>query len=156
MVTAYDNLRDAGYEGYILGANTMYPPFNTLVKNEPYNCYFVQNYDYSDTTKGNIAELCELQMADQGTDYPVSNVGFGWDAVQVLANAMRLAKDPTDGVEVREILETQTKDVELCQGSITIDPATHRPTSDFGMYIATYNEAGEVECVTYATSDYNS
>ncbi len=156
MVTAYDNLRDAGYEGYILGANTMYPPFNTLVKNEPYNCYFVQNYDYSDTEKGNIAELCELQMADQGTDYPVSNVGFGWDAVQVLANAMRLAKDPTDGVEVRDILENQTKDVELCQGSITIDPATHRPTSDFGMYIATYNEAGEVECVTYATSDYNS
>lgn len=156
MVTAYDNLRDAGYEGYILGANTMYPPFNSLIKNDPYNCFFVQNYDYSDTTKGNIAELCNLQMTDQGTDYPVSNVGFGWDAVQVLANALRQAKDPTDGAEVRDILENQTKNVELSQATITIDPATHRPTRDFGMYIATYDEAGEINYAAFLTSDYNS
>ena len=65
MVTAYDNLRDAGYEGYILGANTMYPPFNTLVKNDIYKCFFVQNYDLN---TGKIAELLAIQMEETGTD----------------------------------------------------------------------------------------
>ncbi|MEA4911805.1 MAG: ABC transporter substrate-binding protein [Oscillospiraceae bacterium] len=156
MVTAYDNLRDAGYEGYILGANTMYPPFNSLIKNKAYNCYFVQNYDYADTATGNISELCDLQMKDQGTNYPVSNVGFGWDAVQVLANAMRQANDPTDGVEVRDILESSTKDVQLAQTTITIDPATHRPTRAMGMYIATYDDNNTIQCVAHLTSDYNA
>lgn len=153
MVTAYDNLRDAGYTGYILGANTMYPPFNSLVKNDIEKCFFVQNYDLN---TGKIAELLKVQMAETGTDYPTSNVGFGWDAMQVLANAMRLAKDPTDGAEVREILETQTIEIESCGGEkITIDPAIHRPTRDMGMYIATYDESDEVTCLVRMTSSYN-
>ncbi len=154
MVTAYDNLRDAGYKGYILGANTMYPPFNTLVKNDIYNCFFVQNYDLN---TGLIADLLEIQMEETGTDYPTSNVGFGWDASMVLFNAMKQAKDPTDGVEVREILESSTKDVESAGGAkITIDPGIHRPTRDMGMYIATYDENSDVECLVYMTSDYNT
>lgn len=154
MVTAYDNLRDAGYEGKILGANTMYPPFNTLVKNEIVDCYFVQNYDLS---TGEIADLLAVQMADTNTDYPTSNVGFGWDAVQVLANAMRMANDPTDGVEVRGILEANTVEVPSCGGEkITIDPANHRPTRDMGMYIATYDENSEVKCLVRMTSSYNA
>ena len=152
MVQAYDDLRNAGYEGYILGANTMYPPFNTMVKNEIYNCYFVQNYDL---TEGAIKDLLEIQMADTGTDYPTSNVGFGWDASMVLFNAMKQAKDPTDGVEVREILENNTIEVESIGGAkITIDPAIHRPTRDMGMYIATYDENNAVDCLVYMTSDY--
>lgn len=152
MVTAYDNLRDAGYEGYIMGANTMYPPFNSLVKNEIKDCYFVQNYDLNE---GKIAELLKIQMEETGTDYPTSNVGFGWDATMVLANAMKLAKDPTDGVEVREILETKTADIESCGGAkITIDPTIHRPTRDMGMYIATYDVNDAVDCLVYMTSDY--
>ncbi|NBI11776.1 ABC transporter substrate-binding protein [Colidextribacter sp. OB.20] len=154
MVTAYDNLRDAGYTGYILGANTMYPPFNTLVKNKITDCYFVQNYDLS---TGTIAELLEIQMQETGTDYPTSNVGFGWDACMVLFNAMKQAKDPTDGEEVRQILENSTKDVESAGGAkITIDPAIHRPTRDMGMYIATYDADVNVDCLVYMTSDYNS
>lgn len=153
MVTAYDNLRDAGYEGYILGANTMYPPFNTLVKNDIYNCYFVQNYDLN---TGKIAELLEVQLADTNTDYPTSNVGFGWDAAMVLVNAMKQAEDPADGKEVREILENKTVELESCGGAkITIDEATHRPTRDMGMYIATYDENNDVDCLVYMTSDYN-
>lgn len=153
MVTAYDNLRDAGYTGYILGANTMYPPFNSLVKNEITDCYFVQNYDLS---TGKIADLLDIQMKETGTDYPTSNVGFGWDASMVLFNAMKQAKDPTDGEEVRQILESSTKDVESAGGAkITIDPATHRPTRDMGMYIATYDADVNVDCLVYMTSDYN-
>lgn len=155
MVTAYDNLRDAGYTGKILGANTMYPPFNTLVKNKVYDCYFVQNYDLKDTTKGTIAELVATQMADTNTDYPTSNVGFGWDAAMVLYNAMLQANDPADGEEVREILENNTADVLSAGGeTITIDPATHRPTRDMGMYIATYDENNEIVCLVYRTTDY--
>lgn len=154
MVTAYDNLRDAGYKGYILGANTMYPPFNTLVKNDIYNCYFVQNYDL---TTGDIADLLDIQMKDTGTDYPTSNVGFGWDATMVLYNAMLKATDPTDGEEVRNILENDTKDVKSIGGElITIDPATHRPTRDMGMYIATYDENDAVHCLVRMTSDYKA
>lgn len=154
MVTAYDNLRDAGYTGYILGANTMYPPFNTMVKNKLYGCYFVQNYDLKE---GKIAELLKVQMEATGTDYPTSNVGFGWDATMVLANAMMQAKDPTDGKEVRDILENNTIEVESCGGAkITIDPATHRPTRDMGMYIATYDENNEVDCLVYMVTNYKA
>ena len=154
MVTSYDNLRDAGYTGIILGANTMYPPFNTLVKNDIYNCYFVQNYDL---TTGEIADLREIQMADTGTDYPTSNVGFGWDATMVLYNAMLKATDPTNGEEVRDILENQTTDIQSIGGElITIDPATHRPTRSMGMYIATYDENDAVDCIVRMTSDYKA
>ncbi len=156
MVTAYDNLRDAGYEGKILGANTMYPPFNTLVKNKPVDCFFVQNYDLKDTEKGTISSLVATQMEETGTDYPTSNVGFGWDATMVLYHAMLKAKDPTDGVEVREILENETKDILSSGGEfISIDPATHRPTLDLGMYIATYNADNEIICLVYRTTDYS-
>ena len=152
MVTAYDNLREAGFEGYILGANTMYPPFNTLIKNKLYNCYFVQNYDLR---SGDIADLLAIQMKDTGTDYPTSNVGFGWDATMVLANAMKQAEDPTNGPEVREILKNNTVEVPSIGGAkITIDPANHRPTRDMGMYIATYDDKNEVDCLVYMTTDY--
>lgn len=154
MVTAYDNLRDAGYTGIILGANTMYPPFNTLVKNDIYNCYFVQNYDL---TSGDIANLLDIQMKDTGTDYPTSNVGFGWDATMVLYNAMLKATDPTNGEEVRDILENQTTDIQSIGGElITIDPATHRPTRSMGMYIATYDDNDAVDCIVRMTSDYKA
>lgn len=154
MVTAYDNLRDAGYTGIILGANTMYPPFNTLVKNDIYSCYFVQNYDL---TTGEIADLLAIQMKDTGTDYPTSNVGFGWDATMVLYNAMLKATDPTNGEEVRDILENQTTDIQSIGGElITIDPATHRPTRSMGMYIATYDENNAVDCIVRMTSDYKA
>lgn len=152
MVTAYDNLREAGFEGYVLGANTMYPPFNTLIKNKLYNCYFVQNYDLR---SGEIADLLAIQMKDTGTDYPTSNVGFGWDATMVLANAMKQANDPTDGPEVREILENNTIEVPSIGGAkITIDPATHRPTREMGMYIATYDADNQVDCLVNMTTDY--
>lgn len=157
MVRAYDNLRDAGYEGLILGANTMYPPFNTLVKNiPPYDCFFVQNYDLKDTTKGTIAEMVETQMRETGTDYPTSNVGFGWDATMVLYHAMLKAEDPTNGPEVRDILENDTQNVLSAGGEyITIDPETHRPTLDMGMYIATYTEDNDIVCLVYRTTDYS-
>ena len=152
MVTAYDTLRDAGYTGIILGANTMYPPFNTMVKNDIYDCYFVQNYDLN---TGLIKELNDVFMQETGTEYPSTNVGFGWDAVQVLANALRQAEDPTDGEEVRQILENNTKNVESAGGElITIDPSIHRPTNDMGMYIATYDENDVVKCLVKLTTDY--
>ena len=39
---------------------------------------------------------------------------------------------------------------------ITIDPATHRPTRDMGMYIATYDENDAVHCLVRMTSDYKA
>lgn len=145
---AYDFLRDAGYEGVILGANTLSLPLPDLTKNEIYDVYFLQNYDMFNPNEGSIYELTQTHMKDTNTDYPKANVGFGWDAVQVLAHAMRLAEDPTNGAEVRDILETQTIDVPLSVGTITLDPTTHRP-NNMGMYIATYDENNDVEILTY-------
>ncbi|MBP6161793.1 MAG: ABC transporter substrate-binding protein [Clostridiaceae bacterium] len=156
VVTAYDNLRDAGYTGLILGANTLYTPFNTVIKNSPpYGCYFLQNYNMNDKETGIIGELVAKQMAETGTEYQSANVGFGWDATMVLYEAMKKAKDPTNGEEVRDLLENDTKDVLLSGGkTITIDPATHRPTNALGMYIATYSAENEVEYLVYKTTDY--
>ena len=69
--------------------------------------------------------------------------------------SMKKAKDPTDGEEVRALLENDTKNVLSSGGKfITIDPATHRPTNDLGMYIATYTEDNEIVCLVYKTTDY--
>ena len=143
---AYDFLRDAGYEGVILGANTLSLPFPSLVKNDIYDVYFLQNYDMLNSEAGGY-ELFQTYMAAEGADYPKGNVAFGWDAVQVLVAAMLQAEDPTDGVELRDLL-AQTDGVVLAEGTITIDPATHRP-SNMGMYIADYDENNELRILTY-------
>lgn len=151
---AYDNLRDAGYTGIILGANTLCTPFDTLVKNEIKDVYFVQNYDLPE---GKIGELTDIHMQETGTAFRSTNVGFGWDAMQVLANAMLQATDPTDGAEVRNILENNTVNVESCGGEmITIDPAIHRPTREMKMYIASYDESGALVYLDLLSSDYKA
>lgn len=158
ITTAYDNLREAGYEGIILGANTMGSPFNDLVKNECYDCYFVQNYNFFGETNpdSNIADLVRAHMEDTGTEYPKTNVGFGWDAMMVLYHALLKAEDPTNGEEVRDILENDTKGVIISSGDkLTIDPSTHRPTLDLGMYIATYDANNELVYLAYRTTDFS-
>jgi branched-chain amino acid transport system substrate-binding protein len=144
--TAYDALRNAGYEGVILGANTVGLPFVNLVKNPVHDVYFLTNYDTLNPTSA-CYELNQLYMKAVKKDYPMANTSFGWDAVQVLAAAMRKAKDPTNGPEVRDLLE-QTKDVPSCAGPITIDPATHRP-NNLGMFIADYDANGQTRIVTF-------
>jgi len=144
---AYDFLRDAGYEGVILGANTLALPFPSLVKNAIHDLYFLQNYDMLNP-ESPAYDLFQTHMEEEGADYPKGNVAFGWDAVQVLAAAMMQAEDPTDGVELRDILE-QTNGVVLSDGTeITIDPETHRP-NNIGMYIADYNEENNIRVLTY-------
>jgi len=144
---AYDFLRDAGFEGVILGANTLALPVPSLVKNDIYDLYFLQNYDLLNPDSP-AYELFQKHMEETGSDYPKANVGFGWDAVQVLVAAMRQAEDPTDGVELRDILE-QTDGVVLSDGTkITIDPETHRP-NNIGMYISEYDENDNMCVLTY-------
>lgn len=138
MIIAYDALRDAGFKGTVVGANTMAPPFANQVKNEVYDVYFLQNYDMLNDKVGNIYELTQKHMAETGTTSPQVNVGFGWDAVLVLTEAMKKAKNPTDGKELCALLE-QTRDLELSGGvKITINDK-HR-TDTMGMYIATYED----------------
>ena len=151
MVIAYDALRDAGFTGVIIGANTMAPPFANQVKNEVYDCYFLQNYDMLNPDVGNINELVTKHMAETGTTSPQVNVGFGWDAVLVLTEAMKKAKDPTDGVELASLI-AETKDLELSGGvKITINESNR--TDTMGMYIATYDENKEMKIVGYKKVD---
>jgi branched-chain amino acid transport system substrate-binding protein len=144
---AYDFLRDAGYEGVILGANTLALPFPSLVKNDIYDLYFLQNYDMLNP-ESSAYDLFQTHMEEEGADYPKVNVAFGWDAVQVLVAAMREAEDPTNGAELRDILE-QTDGVVLADGTeIRIDLETHRP-NNIGMYIADYDENNNIRILTY-------
>ena len=136
---SYDALRDAGFEGAILGANTLAPPMADQVRNTPNDIYFLQNYDMLNKDQGIIYEIIAKQMAETGTESPQCNVGFGWDAVAVLVDAMKKAKDPTNGEELAELLAHTDGVVLSNDATITIDPATHRP-SNKGMYIATYDE----------------
>ncbi|HHX30823.1 MAG TPA: hypothetical protein GX720_06330, partial [Clostridiaceae bacterium] len=49
-----------------------------------------------------------------------------------------------------------TKNVMSAGGQyISIDPATHRPTLDLGMYIATYDDSNDIICLVYRTTDYS-
>lgn len=152
VTTAYDNLRDAGYEGIILGANTLAASFPDLVKNEIYDVYLVQNYELD---KGKIGEITDAHMAETGTNFRSTNAGFGWDAMMVLYNAMKQANDPTNGEEVRDILENKTTAVELCGiDTITINPETHRPTVEMGMYMAAYDANRVLYIIGHYTTDY--
>ena len=94
-------------------------------------------------------------MAETGTNFRSTNAGFGWDAMIVLFEAMKQAKDPTNGEEVRDILENKISNVELCGiDTITINPATHRPTVDMGMYMAAYDANRVLYIIGHYTTDY--
>lgn len=142
----YQQLRAAGYEGVILGANTLATPFPDLVQGAVTDTYFLQNVDmYTEGTE--CYDLLQAYMKAEGKSYPVVNACFGYDAVMVMADAMKRANDPTDGKEVRDLLES-CKDVATSSGPITIDPANHR-TQGMGMYIGHYGDDNKVEIVSH-------
>jgi len=122
-----NQLRQAGFQGYILGANTLGTAFRTLMPGVDLSrVYFVSNHDETDFTS-KAAQLIRRFQQEEGVDYWSVNVGFGYDATMVLVNAMRQANDPTNGSEVRDILANRTNRVQGSQSLITLDPRTHRP-----------------------------
>jgi branched-chain amino acid transport system substrate-binding protein len=133
----YDYLREAGYEGIILGNNTFQSPFSSLVKSEVYDTYFLQNVDM-ENPESDSYDIVKAYMDETGAEYPIANACFGYDATMVLADALKRAKDPSDGEEVAALLE-QTKDVKSSSGPITINPETHR-TIGMPMLVAQYDE----------------
>jgi branched-chain amino acid transport system substrate-binding protein len=150
VAPAYDFLRNAGFTGVILGANTLTNPFPDLVRNRVYDVYFLQNYNINNPNDGIVYELTRTHMRETGTQYPIGNVCFGWDAVQVLAAAMRKAKDPTNGEELRDLIANDTRHVPLSIRDITIDPRTNR-ASNMGMYIADYDANLQARTLVYIT-----
>ena len=122
-----NQLRQAGYQGYILGANTLGTSFRELMPGVDLSrVYFVANYDETDfSTK--TAQLVQRFMREEGVNYWSGNVGFGYDATTVLAHAMQMANDPTNGAEVRDILASRISGVQASSSPITLNPRTHRP-----------------------------
>ena len=69
----------------------------------------------------------------------------------MMTEAMKKAKDPTDGVELASLI-AETKDLELSGGvKITINESNR--TDTMGMYIATYDENKEMKIVGYKKVD---
>ena len=141
----YDQLREAGYKGVILGNNTFQAPFDSLVKTEVYDTYFLQNVDM--VTEGTDAtNLVNIFKEESGVAYPIVNACFGYDAVMVLANALKQVDDPYDGEALAKVLENNTKDVKSSSGLITINPETHR-TIGLPMLIAQYDKDFNIQIV---------
>jgi len=133
----YDYLREAGYEGTILGNNTFQSPFSSLVKTKVYDTYFLQNVDM-ENPESDSYDIVKAYMDETGAKYPIANACFGYDATTVMIEALKKAKDTSDGVEVAALL-AQTKDVQTSSGLITLNPETHR-TIGLPMLIAQYDE----------------
>ena len=145
-----DQLFQAGFDGYIFGANTLGAGFRQLMPGVDLSrLYFVANYDETDydTTTGRLIRRYQEEV---GIDWWPNNVGFGWDATMVLANALKLADDPTNGAEVRDILANQTVNVQGSTSLITIDPATHRPTG-MPLFIGRHFPLEGIEMLTAVT-----
>ena len=140
-------LRQAGYNGFILGANTLGAAFRELMPGVDLSkLYFVANYDETDfTTK--TAELVLRFQREERVNYWTGNVGFGYDAMLVMANAMRQASDPTNGREVRDILASRTTGVSASTSLITLDPRTHRPI-DVPLFIGRHFALDGIEIIS--------
>lgn len=144
----YDYLREAGYEGIILGNNTFQSPFNTLVKSDVYDCYFLMNYDMENPDDPSYP-IIQKYMEETGTKYPIANACFGYDATMVLAEGLKAVDDPYDGEAVAAAL-AQVKDAPGAAHSITINPETHR-TIGMPMLIAEYDEEFHINVITSYT-----
>lgn len=147
----YDYLREAGYQGIVLGNNTFQAPFNTLVKTKVYDTYFLQNVDMENPDDPSYA-IVQKYMEETGAQYPIANACFGYDATMVLAEALKAVDDPYDGPAVAAAL-AEVKDAPGAAGPITINPRTHR-TLGMPMLIAEYDENFTVKVIdTYTLSE---
>ncbi len=137
---AYKQARQLGYTGIIIGNNTYASPFNTLVEGTPItDLYFIFNVDFESTYTKVLGDA--YKAANNGTA-PLPNTAFGYDNVKIIANALKLAKNPNDPVEVNTLIETKTNAVMTSSGPITLDPKTHRPVG-MGVFIAKWDSAGK-------------
>jgi branched-chain amino acid transport system substrate-binding protein len=138
-----EHLLAAGFTGYILGANTLGDALPSLMPGVDLSMvFYVSNHDPFDSTTLTY-RLVRRYQEEAGIDYWTTNVGFGYDAMMVMAHAMRLANDPTNGREVRDILANRTINVPLSTGTVTINPRTHRPVG-MGMFIGRHNTLEDI------------
>lgn len=140
---AYDQLREAGYKGNVLGGNTLAAPFNTLCKQPLENIYFFQNYDMDSAL---TAPLMEAYLEETGAKYKKMNAGFGYDDMQLMIDAMKRMDNPkAQKYELNTYIE-QCKDVPSASGTITMNKETHRP-SNRPLYIVYYPGDGALDFV---------
>jgi hypothetical protein len=67
--------------------------------------------------------------------------------MMVMANAMRLAADPTNGTQVRDILANRTIGVQGSTSLITLNPRTHRPI-DVPLFIGRHFAQSGIEIIS--------
>lgn len=144
----YDYLREAGYEGIILGNNTFQAPFNSLVKSEITDTYFLMNVDMDNPEDPSYA-IVQKYLEETGTQYPIANACFGYDATMVLAEGLKAVEDPYDGPAVAAALNN-VKDAPGAAYPITINPATHR-TLGMPMLISQYDEDFHIKVIASYT-----
>ena len=137
---AYDQLREAGYTGTIIGANTLQEPFNTLCTTKVENVYLLQNYDHYSEKRNTT--IVDAYKADANMNYYIPNAEFGYDDMVVIAEALKKMDDPTDTKGLRDYLE-QTTDVQVNSFKISLNPETHRPSS-LPIQIASYDENNQM------------
>lgn len=142
----YSQLREAGFEGYFVGPNTLAPPFQYMVSADVENVFYLINVDMN---SGEVDELLSLYEEDTGTQR-MWNVCFGYDDVMILANALSQVEDVHDGAALAEIIANAS--VETISGTITMNPETHRPVG-MPMYIAEYDENNQFHVIAEVWQD---
>ena len=125
---AYKQAREMGFEGTILGNNSFFIPFASLVNDEAYDVHFPVNISFEEE---NFKPFVEKFVAEFN-EAPPLHIAFGYDAVLAITDAITRA-DSTDPTAIRDAL-LQIKDLVGFTGSITINPETHRPL-DLTMFV---------------------
>ncbi|MCR4427069.1 MAG: ABC transporter substrate-binding protein [Firmicutes bacterium] len=121
--------RELGIKSVIVGANTLsVPPFVEAAggKDVVAGVYFIQNLNIGDPRFSDFIARYEKRW---GEPIQTLNVFFGYDNVHIAVDAIRRAGS-TDPVAIQQALEG-VKGVKVMQGdgTITIDPNTHRPVN---------------------------
>jgi branched-chain amino acid transport system substrate-binding protein len=125
---AYKQAREMGFTGTILGNNSFFIPFASLVNDEAYDVHFPVNISFEDE---NFKPFVDM-FVEEFNEMPALHIAFGYDAVLAITDAITRA-DSLDTTAIRDAL-LEVKDLVGYTGSVTINPENHRPL-DLTMFV---------------------
>lgn len=116
-------MRELGIDLPLIGNNSFFTPYAEQACPDANNSYFPNNVTYDDP---DLVEFIENYQTRFGKD-PVVHVFMGYDNMMMVAEAIERAGSTDPEAIMKEL--KNTKDHQGLVGTITADPATHRPVN---------------------------